>query len=113
MENITGKAVDGENYLQTRLYLVDDLRDILSTSSVIIDAPRRFGKTSVIKEFNRQEKTGNNYSILYFELEGTESIEDFCLALFKELISLYKYKNALDKLINLGSDFWNQLVSRI
>ncbi len=50
MENITGKAVVGKDYLKTRLFLVDELRAKVRKYSVIIEGPRRFGKTSVIKE---------------------------------------------------------------
>ncbi|MBC8394747.1 MAG: hypothetical protein H8E17_19530, partial [Deltaproteobacteria bacterium] len=55
MENITGNPVTSKNYLHTRLFLIEELRSLLSKCSVIIEAPRRFGKTSVIKEFIRQE----------------------------------------------------------
>ena len=86
MENITGNPVTYKNYLNTRLFLVEELKNLLRKCSVIIEAPRRFGKTSVIKEFIRQEtskKEGDReFNILFLELEGEESVNDFCIRLF-------------------------------
>ena len=82
MENITGKAVTQDNYLKTRLYLVSELKILAKSHSVIIEAPRRFGKTSVIKELIRQENAkqedDKQFNIIFLELEGEETIENFC-----------------------------------
>jgi AAA+ ATPase superfamily predicted ATPase len=69
MENITGFPVTDTNYLKSRLYLVEEMRDLLRRCSLIIESPRRFGKTSVIKEFIRQnniEKEKKGSSIYFF-----------------------------------------------
>ena len=48
-------------------------------SSFIIEAPRRFGKTSLIKEFIRQEEISDTeFNIIFLELEGEENVNDFC-----------------------------------
>lgn len=70
MENITGSAVTAGNYLASRLFLVDELRKLVLGHSVIIEAPRRFGKTSVIKEFVRQEQEqgeDSRFHVLFLE----------------------------------------------
>ena len=96
MENITGNPVTHNNYLATRLFLVDELRNYVRKSSMIIEAPRRFGKTSVIKEFIRQEEekgeSDKEFTILSLELEGELTINDFCFQLFKELLNLYQHQ---------------------
>ncbi len=51
MENITGYPVTAKNYLKTRLFLVKELKELLKKRSVIIEAPRRYGKTSIIKDW--------------------------------------------------------------
>ena len=117
MENITGKSVTHKNYLKTRLYLVDDLKNLVKRHSVIIEAPRRFGKTSVIKELIRQEneKTEENkeFNIIFLELEGEESINNFCFKLFRELLNLYYLRKHSEKIGQFLGSAWNAVASRI
>ncbi|MBM4064870.1 MAG: hypothetical protein FJ266_04425 [Planctomycetes bacterium] len=117
MDNITGKAVVSEDYLKSRLYLVDELRDLVRKTSVLIEAPRRFGKTSVIKEFKRQEEAKSEkereFNVLFLELEGEETLNKFCFKLFNELLSLYHVRKQLDKITNFLGSAWNAVASRI
>jgi hypothetical protein len=117
MQNITGNAVTFKDYLPTRLFLVDELRTLLKTTSVIIEAPRRFGKTSIIKEFIRQEREkarkNKEFITIFLELEGEESINNFCFRLFKELLGLYWVRKQYDILTELSRDIWNSIASRI
>lgn len=117
MKNITGKAVVSDDYLKTRLYLVDELRNLSRRTSVLIEAPRRFGKTSLIKEFKRQEldKTDKEmeFNILFLELEGEKTINEFCYKLFKELLSFYDRQRQFEKVQKILGDTWNAIASRI
>lgn len=117
MENITGNPVTSKNYLHTRLFLIEELRSLLSKCSVIIEAPRRFGKTSVIKEFIRQEVRAKakhkNFNILFLELEGEETVNKFCLKLFKELLNLYHIRKKIDQVSQFLGDAWNVIASRL
>jgi hypothetical protein len=117
MENITGNPVTHKDFLRARLYLVEGLKQLLRKCSVIIDAPRRFGKTSVIKEFMRQEnakkKENQEFNVLFLELEGEETVSDFCLLVFKELLNLYRLRKKLDKVSKLLGDTWNALASHL
>ncbi len=117
MNNITGKAVVSEDYLKSRLYLVDELRNLVRKTSVVIEAPRRFGKTSVIKEFKRQEEAKSDenreFNVLFLELEGEETLHEFCFKLFKELLSLYCVRRQSDRIKDLLGTAWNVIASRI
>ncbi|MBF8276568.1 MAG: ATPase domain protein, prokaryote domain protein [Candidatus Brocadiaceae bacterium] len=117
MNNVTGKAVVSEDYLKSRLYLVDELRDLVRKTSVVIEAPRRFGKTSVIKEFKRQEDTKSEekreFNVIFLELEGEETLHAFCFKLFKELLSLYHIRRKYDMITDLLGTAWNAIASRI
>jgi len=117
MENITGFPVTHNNYLKSRLFLVDEMRNLLRKCSIIIEAPRRFGKTSVIKEFIRQETSKKEkygeFNIIFLELEGEESVNDFCLRLFKELLNLYSTRKKIDMISKFLGDTWNILASRV
>jgi hypothetical protein len=115
MDNITGHPVIGKNYLKTRLFLVKELKQMLREHSVIIDAPRRFGKTSVIKEFKHRENAKKDekreFNILFLELEGEKSINDFCLKLFKELLNLFYARKKINALQGFFGDSWNVFAS--
>lgn len=117
MNNVTGKAVVSEDYLKSRLYLVDELRHLVKKTSVVIEAPRRFGKTSVIKEFKRQEEAKSEkereFNVLFLELEGEETLHKFCFKLFKELLSLYPVRRQFDKIKDLLGTAWDAVASRI
>lgn len=117
MDNITGKAVVNKDYLSSRLYLVEELRLLVRKTSVIIDAPRRFGKTSLVKELmfeeNRKLDQEREFNILFFELEGEETIDAFCFAFFKELLKLYSVRGKIDMLAGLLGDLWNAIANRI
>ncbi|NIM13548.1 MAG: hypothetical protein GTO45_15655 [Candidatus Aminicenantes bacterium] len=117
MENITGYPVTHKDYLKTRLFLVTELKRLLRKCSVIIEAPRRFGKTSVIKEFLRQENAKKEekreFNVLFLELEGEETVSDFCLKLFKELLNLYRLRKKIDALSRLLGNTWNAIAARL
>lgn len=117
MENITGNPVTYKNYLPTRLFLIEDLINSLNRCSIIIEAPRRFGKTSVIKEFIRQETNAgeehSRFNVLFLELEGEETVNEFCLKLFKELLNLYRIRKKIEEVSQFLGDAWNVLASRL
>lgn len=116
MTNITGHPVTGKDYLSTRLFLVKDLRTLARKTSVIIEAPRRFGKTSVIKELERQVKLKpdeTDINVIFFELEAEETINGFCFTFFKELLDLFIIKKAINDLSGLLGDLWNVIASRV
>ena len=117
MENITGFPVTHKNYLASRLFLVDEMRDLVRKCSFIIESPRRFGKTSVIKEFIRQENTNNEkhreFNILFLELEGEETVNKFCYKFFNELLNLYRVRKKIDVISQFFGDSWNILASRL
>lgn len=116
MENITGSAVTAGNYLASRQFLVDDLRKLVRNHSVVIEAPRRFGKTSVIKEFVRQERDKgeeSRFHVIFLELEGISSLDQFCFKLYRNLIELYVVRSYGEWLANLMHESWNAVASRI
>jgi uncharacterized protein len=116
MENITGSAVVAGNYLDSRKFLVDELRKLVVGHSVVVEAPRRFGKTSVIKEFVRQEREKGDESrflILFLELEGVETLDQFCFKLYRNLISLYDVRRYGEWLKTVLQDSWNAVATRI
>jgi hypothetical protein len=117
MQNITGTPVTHHDFLKTRLPLVEELKNVLRNSSVIIEAPRRTGKTSLIKELEEQEeakkKKEQEFKILFFDLESEETVNDFCFKWFKKLLELYSLRRKFNTLSKFLDDSWNTVISRL
>lgn len=116
MENVTGAAVVAGDYLHTRKFLVDELRKLVVRHSVVVEAPRRFGKTSVIKEFIRQEQEKGDesrFEVRFLELEGVETLDQFCLKLYRNLLSLYDFRRYGDWLKTVLRESWNVVAARV
>ena len=116
MKIVDGKFVTGEDFLETRQFLVEKLRNLLMDNrSVLIDAPRRFGKTSIIKEFMFQESEtpSSDFSPLYFNLQHVDSIDAFCKNLFSKMLELDKVQKLIRSFSSKGIDFINQIAGLI
>lgn len=50
---------------------------ITNGNKVVLKAPRRIGKSSLIKHILQQKEISNNYNILYLDLFGTNSAQEF------------------------------------
>lgn len=117
MKNITGPPVTDKDYLKTRRFLVKRLKELVKDCSVIIEAPRRYGKTSIIKELMHQEekkdKKNRKLNTIFLELEGEKSVQDFCFRLYGGLLVLYWGKRKIDALQRLFGKGWNALAARL
>lgn len=63
--------------------LIERIWETLDRSSILLEAPRRFGKTSVMMEL--RDNPENDYAVFYFEIEHLESPEEFILKLLKQI----------------------------
>ena len=84
----TGSPVTGDDLFGRKKEL-ERMESILSnpSNSILIPGPRRIGKSSLVKEFIRIQK--GKYKIIYFELEGKNSILELCSDIYKELKKNY------------------------
>lgn len=81
---ITGDAVSGESYL--RRPKVNDLfwHFVEKGSDVLFTAPRRVGKTSIMKDI--EANTPKDYWCIYKDVEGATNKDQFYLRIFEMLI---------------------------
>jgi AAA+ ATPase superfamily predicted ATPase len=95
-----GPSVEGDDFFGREKEL-KWMGEILEPKkgSLFIPGPRRIGKTSLVKEFIRQNK--NKYKFVYFDLEFRNSIIEMCEDLLKEIKknfpALIKAKSNLKK----------------
>lgn len=86
--------------------LADMLAD--QRTSILIPGPRRIGKTSLVKEFMRRSEDRHN--ILYFDLEGRNSVIELC----QDLTTMIQrqYPQIVSKKLDL-TNVWNKAAKMV
>ena len=78
MEIVVGDVVTGEN-LYGRERDLEVLWDRIRNNSILLSSPRRFGKTSLVREMQRNPKSG--FEVIYVDVESAKNLDDFVLKL--------------------------------
>ena len=74
MEIVVGAPVTGEN-LHGREDELDELWSRIKINSILLSSPRRFGKTSLVKEMKRAPRDG--FEVVYLDVESVNSVQEF------------------------------------
>ncbi len=85
MSIIVGQAVRGENFWERKYELEDIWSAIESGSHILISAPRRVGKTSILYKIIDEPK--ENYIPIYIDTESADSQNEFWEKLFNALMN--------------------------
>jgi len=103
MQIIAGGVPLGEDFYKGRIQSVEELRRKIVKNDVLLIGPRRTGKTSVIKEFLRQEKENNNdFYCIFIDLEKAQNLYEFYFLILK---AVYQTCRKWKLLLNDGKDF--------
>ena len=102
VNTIIGQAATGDNFFPrpdtTKLFW----DRIKSGNNILIAAPRRVGKTSLMKHF--KDKPEENFELIYIITESINNGNEFFKKLFKEIVSLLKsadkYKTHFKRLLD-------------
>lgn len=86
MDIIVGDVVTGEN-LYGRERDLKVLWDRIRNNSILLSSPRRFGKTSLVREMQRHPK--NEFEVIYMDVESINNPEDFVLKLASKISRPY------------------------
>jgi len=84
MKNSVGQAVRGENFWNREHELASIWDAIDSGSHILLVAPRRVGKTSIM--FNLQDNSKDGYIVVYVDTESADSENEFWQKLFNALM---------------------------
>ena len=98
MEIVVGDVVTGEN-LHGRERDLDVLWDRIRSNSVLLSSPRRFGKTSLVREMQRNPRNG--MKMVYMDMEGAGSADEFVLKLAGKIDRPYRQR-ILERLAGAG-----------
>ncbi len=106
MQNCVGQAVRGNNFWKRENELAAIWSAIETGSHILLAAPRRVGKTSIM--FHLQDNPLEGYAVVYLDIESADSENEFWRKLFNALTEeefanrLKTYsKAALEKLKNI------------
>lgn len=84
MQNCVGQAVRGDNFWD-REDEIDDIWDAIKTGShILLAAPRRVGKTSIM--FHLEDNPHDGYAVVYVNTESADSENEFWHKLFNALM---------------------------
>ena len=84
MNNSVGQAVRGKNFWKRVNELASIWNAIESGSHILLVAPRRVGKTSIM--FNLQDEPKDGYIVVYIDTESSDSENEFWQKLFNALL---------------------------
>ena len=94
MRNVIGQAVVGDD-LHGRDYELTRLRETLAQGEhLLMLAPRRVGKTSLMLELRRAPR--GNWNVIYVDVEQGDSPADFVAALLSSLAADHRYRSRFE-----------------
>lgn len=94
---VFGRIVDEKNFCNRRAEIDELLQNIINGYSVWLFAPRRFGKSSLIKQVYK--KVPQNVKTVYFDFYNIKSVDDFARK-YSNVIAkeLFNWKDDVKKL---------------
>ena len=96
MRNIIGQAVVGDD-LYGRTYELGRLWELLEQGQhILMLAPRRVGKTSLMLELRRAPR--ENWDVFYVDVEGGEGPADFVAAILAALAAAPRYRTHFESI---------------
>lgn len=93
-----GNEVDGDDFCNRVEELAELKKDVLSGLNVLLYAPRRFGKTSLLKKL-KNDIEGDGIRVVYFDFFSVSSVEEFIQKYFDATAKILESNT--DKIINL------------
>ena len=96
MRNITGQAVIGEDLYGRESELELLWEKLEQGEHILMLAPRRVGKTSLMLELRREPR--ENWDVFYVDVEGAEDSVDCLAAIIATLAENPKYRRGIEKI---------------
>jgi len=103
MKNIVGQAVRNQNFWGRTYELEDIWEAIDSGSHILLCAPRRVGKTSIMYRLLDEPK--NDYIPIYIDTESADSQAEFWVKIFNALME----EEFINGLKTKANNFWDKI----
>ncbi len=102
INTVVGQVARGDDFFVRPKIISELWRQIESESSILITAPRRVGKTSLLSHFEDNPKEG--YRLLYIITESVNSEKEFFRKLYTHIFQLLnginKFSQGIQNLVN-------------
>ena len=85
MKNVVGQVVTGEKFFNRKKNIRKLWDKIKNGSSILLSAPRRTGKTSILYYIKNNPEKG--YSVLYLDTESVDSCNEFFRKIYNHLLN--------------------------
>ena len=110
MKNSLGNSARGEGFYLRPREIRKIYRAISANANIYLSAPRRVGKTSILKHLEEFPETG--FYFVYTITESVDSNNDFFKVIFEELIKS-KAINKLSKVSNSLKTFLSDVLQKV
>ena len=110
MKNIVGQTPRGKDFYQRDAIINKIYRRLEAGSHLFISAPRRAGKTSIMRFLEDNPREG--FAFLYISVEDVEDIEEYFETLSLEILASKAISN-LVKASNKAQNFLDEFAKRI
>jgi len=94
-----GNEVREDDFCNRKDELKELKQDVLNGLNVLVYAPRRFGKTSLLRKLQENLKKSNDTIVIYFDMFSVSNIDEFIQKYFNILAK--NLETTTDKIINL------------
>ncbi len=85
-----GNEVYGDDFCNRIDELSELKKDTASGQNLLLYAPRRFGKTSLLKKLKQDLDSNEEYKIIYVDLFSVSSIEEFIQLYFSLIVDCFE-----------------------
>ena len=103
MKNMVGQAVRNEDFWG-RTHEIEDIWDAIDSGShILLCAPRRVGKTSIMYKLVDEPK--DNYIPIYIEAESADTLSEFWAKMFHALME----EDFINGLQAQANNFWHKI----
>lgn len=103
MQNCVGQAVRGDNFWNRSDEIEEIWNKIDSGSHILLAAPRRVGKTSIM--FHLKDKPKENYIVVYIDTESADNENEFWQKVFNALLE----EEFINKLKSYSQTLWQKI----
>lgn len=103
MKNCVGQAVRGDNFWNRKNEIEDIWEKISNGSHILLSAPRRVGKTSIM--FHLQDNPQDDYIVIYIDTESADNENEFWQKVFNALLE----EEFVNKLKTYSTSIWQKI----
>jgi len=85
-----GNEVYNDDFCNRVVELEELKKDCASGQNLLLYAPRRFGKTSLLKKLKQDLEKSDEYKIIYFDLFSVSTVEEFIQKYFNLIVKCFE-----------------------